>query len=126
VARPRKPTAILEQNGAFDKDPQRRRTDIKSNEPVGDPPDWLSEPEQQIWREIVFEAPPGVFTASDRGSLAMRCELERKLQKRQLAASERTILVRLMAAHGATPADRSRVSSAPERKDDDPDNEFAR
>jgi phage terminase small subunit len=125
MARPRKPTAILEANGAFDKNPQRRRQDLASNEPIGAPPHWLTDAEATIWRETVLIAPVGLFTAPDRYMLAQFCELQAKLEKRVINTTERNILTRLIAAMGMTPADRSRVSASPQKQENDPDNEFA-
>lgn len=56
MARPRKPTAVLALNGAFAKDPQRKRND----EPVptstlGDAPNYLGEDGAAIWDEMRAE-----------------------------------------------------------------------
>src|SRR5689334_7115055 len=55
MGRPRKPTRVLELQGAFKKDPQRRAA--RENEPVvteplGDPPEGLNEAEVARWNEI--------------------------------------------------------------------------
>lgn len=78
MARPRKPTAVLEQNGAFDHNPQRR--DARESEPIptgplGDPPSSLTDVERGIWHELTLQIPPGVLTIADRMVMEVLCAL---------------------------------------------------
>ncbi len=67
MARPRKPTKILEAKGAFKANPQRSRP----KEPEGNgsfptkPPKHLTLPCVDSWIELVGMIPPGVLTGSD-------------------------------------------------------------
>lgn len=64
----RKPTAMLEATGAFQKNPQRRRERANEptwNGPVGDPPDWFDRHLAQVWSELEAHAAPGVLARSD-------------------------------------------------------------
>lgn len=56
MARPRKPTAVLELSGAFKHDPQRARPDepVPTERP-GDAPEYLGEVAGSIWDEMVRE-----------------------------------------------------------------------
>src|SRR5271155_4947919 len=90
----RKPSAILEASGAFGKNPNRRRPhEPRSNQPVGDPPAYLSPTEREIWAAIVFDCPAGVLTAADRWVLAMACQLQALAQARTIKGVERQQLI---------------------------------
>lgn len=72
MARPRKPTAILELVGAFKHDPSRRR----DNEPVSDgevgsAPDRLSDKQVEAWDYLVASCAAGVLTQMDRAYLEL-------------------------------------------------------
>jgi len=123
----RKPSAILEASGAFGKNPNRRRPhEPRSNQPVGDPPAYLSPTEREIWAAIVFDCPAGVLTAADRWVLAMACQLQALAQARTIKGVERQQLISCLARFGMTPSDRARVSVAPSASEqDDPFSEFA-
>jgi hypothetical protein len=65
MARPNKPTALLELNGAFKKDPARRRArehEPKPSGPLGEPPASFPPNQKQAWLELSSQAPPGVLT----------------------------------------------------------------
>ena len=67
MARPRKPTAIMELVGAYRKNPQRRPQN--EPEPRGpfpdDPPGHLPPELKAAWQAIVDVVPVGVLQASD-------------------------------------------------------------
>ena len=67
MAAPRKPTALLEQTGAFKKNPDRRRDEEPQPAQAINyqPPAHLDEKEQAMWHEIVSITPPGVLGNSD-------------------------------------------------------------
>jgi len=91
MPRPRKPTKLLELNGAYKKNPARARE--RENEPqgrpgVGDPPaDFLNESSPssraklEIWFRFLAEAPEGCITGSDRTLLANACRLQAELER---------------------------------------------
>jgi hypothetical protein len=69
MARPRKPSNILELNGAFKRNPSRGRA--RENEPVsngeiGEPPAHLQANVAACWHEIVGYAHPLVLCRADR------------------------------------------------------------
>jgi hypothetical protein len=112
---PRKPTAILESSGAFDKNPQRRGA--RANEPVpsgeiGDPPKGFDKTLKSIWREFITEAPPGVLKNSDRKNLELACLVMKEIRRGTAKAADRAQLHKCLVSMGMTPADRSRVSVA--------------
>lgn len=62
--------AILK--GAHKKDPQRYRDEVpKSEMPLGDAPDYMSESQADAWRELSRISIPGVLTESDRPVLEL-------------------------------------------------------
>jgi len=119
MARPRKPSNILEMKGAFRKDPQRRREDPKTEVGLGDAPDYFDDQEEKIWHEIGNSAPEGVLSKSDRICVEMLVPLIVRLRNRELLkAAERSFMLSTLTRMGCTPADRSRVA---EPKGDEPE-----
>jgi phage terminase small subunit len=129
MARTRKPTAILEQNGSFDHDPARARA--RENEPVpsgplGAPPSFFSEAEARVWREVSEQVPEGVLTVADRMFMEMFCRLfARERAGEDLKAAERNLILSCLSRMGFTPADRTKLS-APTQKKQDAEDTFAR
>lgn len=150
MARPRKPTSVLELSGAFKKDPQRKR----ANEPkelraLGDPPDRLPAEAIPFWNELIAIAPRGVLTIADRWAVELAAtlmakatrdcpsveqvvellkydelltdDLKKLLHRQAISAAELATLRSLLAALGMTPADRSKLSVPTEK----PKNPFA-
>ncbi len=113
-----KPTEILELNGSFQKNPQRRRpVGPKSKDGIGEPPAHLDATEKQIWAELVQNAPQGVLTSADRVILALACQLESKARTRTISDAQRNQLIKILSLFGFTPADRSRITAV-ETKDE--------
>ena len=71
----RKATAVIEANGGFKKNPQRRRVDPLCAGEVGEPPAYFAENEQVIWQELISTSPQGVLKASDRSALEIASTL---------------------------------------------------
>ena len=115
MARPRKPTEILELSGGFDRHPERRRSiGPKSAQAIGDPPDDFEPDEAACWHEFLANHPPGVLTGADRWTLEHACRLHAKSRRlRGLAAAELGQLRTLLTELGATPASRSKISAPP-------------
>lgn len=117
----RKPTALLELSGAFDKNPQRKRTaEPNSGRGVGPAPGYLTEGQQEIWDEIVGNCAAGVFQSGDRLVLESLVVLvsEFRADPPSFGGRRYQQLVTLLSRCGMTPADRSRVTvpSAPQEK----------
>ena len=114
MARPRKPTNVLELKGAFKKDPQRAADRENEPEPqgeIGDPPKHLSADERKCWVEIVSMCHAGTLCAADRLVVEHGARILWALR-----SSEEYVDTKLMARLeavlgklGLTPADRSKV-----------------
>lgn len=118
MARPRKPTAVLELTGAFKKNPQRKR--IHEPQPsgsVGEPPVDFDDYLKALWRDLVRMVPAGVLTISDRWLVELACRTMRDVKKGQALASERNLLLSCLSRMGLTPADRSRIAIPKEREE---------
>jgi hypothetical protein len=111
MARPRKPTAVLEASGAFINHPNRKRPhEPKPVGELGDPPETLSQTERLLWLEIAADLPPGVGTNADRKSFEiMVCLMNQFRQSRRITGAELSQLTGLFGRFGMTPADRSKV-----------------
>ena len=111
MSRPRKPTAELENSGAFEKNPSRALA--RSNEPanvpdLGNPPTCLSKDEKRIWKECRRIAP--WITAADAYALESVCRLVVKMRTGAMKSADYSVLRSLLSALGLTPGDRSKVS----------------
>jgi P27 family predicted phage terminase small subunit len=74
MAKPRKPTAILEATGAFDKHPDRRRGTEPGFEGEASCPRHLDSEARKEWRRIAPQLRRyGLLTAVDRSALAAYC-----------------------------------------------------
>jgi phage terminase small subunit len=117
MARPRKPTAVLELTGAFKKDPQRRReNEPKPSGPLGEEPLHFDEELKAIWRELVVMVPAGVLTISDRWLVELACRTMQQVRKGTALAAERNLLLSCLSRMGLTPADRSKIAVPKEKE----------
>jgi phage terminase small subunit len=149
MARPRKPTKLLEISGAFKHDPNRRRpNEPQENRPLGDPPERMPVEALAFWRELVEQVPAGVLTAADRWCVELASRLMCKaasgrevpailelaktfdlgsdqvkalISRETISSAEWAVLRGLLGAMGMNPADRSKLSVAVEK----PKNQFA-
>ncbi|WP_439360711.1 hypothetical protein [Bradyrhizobium sp. DASA03007] len=95
---------------------------FKRNEPtadaIGDPPKWLTEPQAAAWREFAGELP--WLNHSHRALLEIACTVRARLRSGEEVGTKALSLLRLcLGSMGATPADASKVSWAPEEVRDD-------
>ena len=139
MGRPRKPTQELELNGAFEKDPQRKRAraqEPKSEDPIGPAPQHWDVPDgalrcqefqrlRVIWEELVSQAPPGVLSSSDRCHLEIICGLLDKYRRNVLKDAGLKTLNKMMGEIALNAAARSRFTvkvfsgaQAPSNKED--------
>jgi phage terminase small subunit len=124
MARPRKPTNVLELKGAFKKDPQRGAS--RENEPeaageIGDPPERLTEFERECWRDLVSLCHAGVLCAADRLFVEYGARVLAQLRSAteidpKLGIRFETVCARL----GMTPSDRSKVQAVKPKEDENP------
>lgn len=118
MARPRKPTNVLELSGAFRKDPSRARVDPVVDEPLGDAPAWLTDDELHVWNEIVKCCPRGVLTGADRIALEEMCKLvhRSRVEGPAMPVGERQLLRTYLGQFGMTPADRAKIAGPKKRE----------
>ena len=124
MARPRKPTAVLELTGAFEKDPQRKAA--RSGEPrpegaLGNPPECFDAVHIELWNEIQAEVPARVLTSADRTLVEIVCRLKLKLRTGKIHGGELSVLASCLTRMGLTPADRSRISIPKQEEDPNAD-----
>ena len=126
MARPRTPTAILDARGAFKLNPNRRRdSEPVVKDPIGAPPESLTEQERQWWNEIVNRAPMGVLTSADYLPVIMAAKLmaEAMTDFAGMTPGRMARLHSLLGQFGMTPAERAKLS-IPKAKEANPFDEF--
>ncbi len=118
MARPRKPTKLLELSGAIKRNPQRYRD--RADEPqghpeVGDPPADFLRPESseakrhlEIWHRFLAEAPPGCITGSDRTRLSLACRLLARIERGEGTSANHAQMERYLAGFGMSGEGRAR------------------
>lgn len=121
MARPRKPTAVLDLKGAFKKDPARGKA--RANEPkidaaIGEPPAALGDDEKALWRELAVYG--AWLTAGDRLLLEIACRLMVLFRTNALDGGGISKLITALSKLGFSPTDRSKVN-APGAKEPEAD-----
>ena len=120
MARPRKPTAILELVGAFKHDPGRKRDhEVHCSEDVMLPPVDLDPDAMQAWEFLVECAVPGVLTKMDSTYLALVAKAVSVAWKPEAKIDEMYKAGNMLGKLGMTPSDRSKVI-VPRAKDVNP------
>lgn len=114
MGRNRKPTAILDANGAFLANPDRKRPNEPSARSLGSAPKWLSKEEKRVWKELVKQAAPGVLMSSDRSAFELLVRLTCKMRTEfaAMTGAQMGQFISLCSRFAMTPADRSKVSVA--------------
>jgi hypothetical protein len=113
MPRSRKPSNVLELNGAFKRNPSRRRTGIKAPAGVvGEPPERFDAYQVAAWTEIVRDAPPGVLKPSDRASVELLAVLLAEFRQAPYAfnAAKHGIALKLLQQFAMTPSSRENFS----------------
>ena len=119
MARPRKPTKVLELTGAFKKNPKRKR----EGEPVTTGGIGAfkkgSVDREVIWDEIVGQCALGVLTNADRLALEIAVEYigQFRTDPVKFSAARIHVLTAILGRFGMTPADRAKMHlpEAPKR-----------
>lgn len=124
MARPRKPTNVLEMSGAFKKDPQRKRQDAETSGPLGKAPSHINGAVLNAWNEIVKSAPREVLTGSDALAIEVAANLLAQFRDDpvEFPAAKLVRLEALLGKFGMTPADRAKVGG---KKEAPKGNQFA-
>jgi hypothetical protein len=119
MARPRKPTAVLELAGAFAKDPQRKRTDepMPTGKP-GDAPAYLGEEGAAIWHEMTTVG----FWLTDADAFLLEVAVRYLDYFRKGTHDPKLVtpLINVLNKLGFGPAERSKIK-APGAKQDEAD-----
>jgi phage terminase small subunit len=120
--RPRKPTAVLELNGAFKHDPDRKRTD--EPRPTGKPgkaPEYLGEDGAALWDEMVAEG--FWLTSADAFLLEVAVHYLDNFRKGTTDPKLVSPLINVLNKLGFGPAERSKIK-APGAKPDETEDPF--
>lgn len=117
MARTRKPTAIMEASGAFDRDPARRRIDPETTGELGDPPRHLTPDNKKIWKEIAASLPVGVAKNADRMAFEVLVGLMHRFRNADLSGAQLSSLTGLLSKFGLTPASRASVATPASTKE---------
>ena len=113
MARIPQPDEIARLKDAHKKDPQRYRKNIpKSDIPIGNAPDHLSEGAAACWFEIESLAIPDILTAADRIALEAFANLldEYREDPRGFTSSKMKDYISFLARFGMTPSDRNKLA----------------
>ena len=114
----RKPIAKAMVEGRHHVNPGRYKRNEPTCAPLGDPPEWLSETQARAWREFEGELP--WLNRSHRCIVQIASVLTARMQSGQEVGTKALSLLRLcLSSMGATPADASKVSWAPDEEPDD-------
>ena len=135
MGRNRKPKALAELDGTFEKHPERRAAyeqEPKPAGPLGEPPRGF-DPESytgsrllEIWNEIVAGAPAGILSNADRMHVEMTCRAIFRIRYREPKASDFNTVREFLGKMAMNPADRPKIqvgvgaSSTPTTKSDEP------
>jgi len=111
---PRRATHLLLVNGAFDHNPNRRRTDPKPRAEVGSAPRQVAVTFKKAWDYIVSCAPEGVLADRDRIYLEIAATLfaEFRAAPAKFHPAKLARLEMMLSKLGMSPADASRVSAS--------------
>jgi hypothetical protein len=122
MGRNRKPKAVHELNGTFEKHPERAAAYANEPKPEGplgpppasfDPASFTGSRLLAIWEELVAQAPPGVLTSADRLHVELACRLMFRIRQGGAKSGDYSRLESLLGKMGMNPADRSKVNITP-------------
>jgi hypothetical protein len=111
MARPRKPTALLEASGAFRHNPQRRRaSEPKPEGPLDPPPDWFNAAQLEEWNCVIKQCPKGVLTSADWLAVRTIAVLGGKVRRGTAKIGEINLHNKILGQFGMTASSRNSVS----------------
>jgi hypothetical protein len=118
--RPPKATKVLELNGAYKKNPQRRKDRANEPQTTGPLPPYPGSMEgrtqEDAYNLIVASAPLGVLTDADLLTVLEMSRLLFLSWNDACTASERHLLLTMLGKLGMNPSDRARLQVAPKEK----------
>lgn len=115
-------TAILEARGAFQKNPDRKRVEPKSDLLFpADAPGSFNPLQVKWWHRIVKAVPRGVLTGSDEIAVRVVAVLaaEFAANPADMATARIAEMGKWMGKLGLSPVDRARLATKPEGDDDE-------
>src|SRR5690606_13268287 len=110
------PREVAELKGLTKHNPQRyRKVPAKSEFPLGEMPEHLSEGAKGVWFELETYSAAGVLTGGDRMLLALTAELvaEWREDPRAFPAARIGHLISCLGRLGLSPADRQKIGTEP-------------
>lgn len=125
MARHAQPRELAELKGAAKHDPQRYRNEVpKSDVPLGNAPDDMSDGEKAAWFEISCRAIPGVLTHADGFMVELAASLlaEYRENRREMVTSRIQLLVGVLARLGLSPSDRTKLGMESPKEENHFDN----
>ena len=114
MARHAQPRELAALKGADRKNPQRYRKDApKSQMPLGNAPDHLTETQRGCWFELQSYAVEGVLTGADRAMMELASKLLAESRENwvDFSAARMGHLVGILARLGLSPADRQKLGT---------------
>lgn len=109
MARHAQPREVAELKGADKKNPQRYRGEVAKTElPLGNAPEYMSEDAKAVWFELETYALPGVLTGSDRLLMEVVSTLVAEFRRDPdgFQSSKHSVLKGHMATLGLSPSAR--------------------
>lgn len=132
MARPRKPTAVLELVGAFKHNPDRAAARAAEPKPtktvLKTAPGWMTLEQEKCYKEILRRAHPGVCMEPDTNHVQVIACLMAEFQAGpdDMPAPRVAALLAGLGKLGMNPSDRSRVQAAGAEKAKTPYGEFGK
>jgi len=123
----KKPTALLEVTGAYQKNPQRRKkAEPKPRMGIGRFPKNAPCTPESVWDELVDNICPGVLGNSDRVVMETLAHLlsQFRTDPVEFPAAKMTIMERCLGKLGMTPVDRTRVVAEQAEDKTNPEDEY--
>lgn len=114
MARHAQPREAAELKGADKKNPQRYKGEpLKSETPLGQPPEVMAEDAKAIWRELSMVIPDGILTGPDGRLFGMLCNLFAEYDRcpENFAVGKYGHVISLAARFGLSPSDRQKFIS---------------
>lgn len=114
----RKPTNVLELNGAWRHDPQRRRVEPQPHGPIGKAPKQGPITFAKAWGLIVAQCPEGVLADRDRVWVEVAASLYVQFRNDPagMHPAKLSRLTAMLSSLGMSPADASRVVAKPPKE----------
>jgi|14_taG_2_1085336.scaffolds.fasta_scaffold04542_6 hypothetical protein len=113
MSKPKKSARILELQGAYKKDPQRKNHDEPEVKPltVADVPALLTEHERECFIKLMSVMPAGVYSVAEIPMLELAAKLqsESQLNWAEFPAPKMGHLIKVLCQLGMTPGERTRL-----------------